>query len=133
MRRIAIRLTAAVGLAAVALLVALSFTAVFAATAPDLVDKTLQEHERRIATQEERGRRQEIEIGKLDDWYDARINNMERYYNTKIEKQEKIDTELLATLDAAKTFIAFIAGITSLLFGWIGIRNIIKKKVNHHE
>ena len=127
MRSAAFRLTAAAGLAAVAVLVALSFANAFAATAPDTIDKTLQDHERRIATQEERGRRQEIEISKLDEWYDTRINKMEKYYNSKIEKQERIDTELLATLDAAKTFIAFLAGITSLLFGWIGIRNIILK------
>ncbi|MFA6075265.1 MAG: hypothetical protein WCV63_03390 [Negativicutes bacterium] len=131
MRRTAIRLTAAAGLAAAAIILALSFADAFAATAPDMVDKTLQNHERRIATQEERGRRQEIEISKLDEWYDTRINKMEKYYNAKIEKQERIDTELLATLDAAKTFIAFLAGITSLLFGWIGIRNILWK--NKHS
>ncbi|MFA6076401.1 MAG: hypothetical protein WCV63_10945 [Negativicutes bacterium] len=115
-----------------ALLVVFFTLLLFSITVPaistDSIEQTLRDHEKRLATQEERGRRSEIELSRIDDWYDNRINNMEKYYGAKIEQQEKIDTELLATIDAAKTFIAFFAGITSLFFGWLGVRNIMKKQ-----
>lgn len=115
-----------------ALLVAFFTLLLFAITVPaistDSISRTLQDHEKRLATQEERSRRNEIELNHLDDWYDARINNMEKYYNAKIEQQQQVDTELLTTLDAAKTFLTFSAGVVSLFFGYIGIRNILRKR-----
>ena len=98
-----------------------------AAISPDSLEQILRDHERRIATQEELGRHNEKQLFDLDGWYDNRINKLEKHYDSKIAAHEQTDTELKSLLEFLKSAGTFSVGVLSLIFGYIGIRNVIRK------
>ena len=106
------------------------FFATAAAIGPDRLDQIILNHEQRIATQEEMGRRNELQIAELDHWYDNRINKMEKYYDSKIAKHDQIDTELKALLEFLKSTGAVSVAIISIIFGYLGIRKALRNKNN---
>ncbi|MEI6287456.1 MAG: hypothetical protein WCP79_13195 [Bacillota bacterium] len=112
-------------LSLVAAVVVLFTTA--AAVSPDGLEQILRDHERRIATQEELGRHNEKQLFDLDGWYDNRINKLEKHYDSKIAEHEQTDTELESLLEFLKSAGTFGIGVLSLVFGYIGIRNVIRK------
>ena len=78
-------------------------------------------------TQEELGRHNEKQLFDLDGWYDNRINKLEKHYDSKIAAHEQTDTELKSLLEFLKSAGTFSVGVLSLIFGYIGIRNVIRK------
>jgi hypothetical protein len=82
-----------------------------AAVSPDNLDKTLLDHERRIAAQAETGRRNEKQLEELVRGFD---------------RHEQTDTQSL--LEFLKSAGTFCIGILSIIIGYIKIRNSIRKE-----
>jgi len=101
-----------------------------AAVSPDRLDQIVLDHEHRIATQEELGRHNELQITELDHWYDTRINKLEKYYDSKIANHDQADIELKSLLEFLKNAGAFTVGILSIIFGYLGIRKALRNKNN---
>ena len=105
------------------------------AITPENLDRILQDHEKRIATQEEKSRANEQKVTELDNWFDTRITTLEKYFNGKIaaiaqelSKQAHADTEIQSLLNFIKAAAAILFSILSVIIGYIGIRNAIRKK-----
>ena len=120
-------------LIAIAALILLLATA--QAITPENLDLILQDHEKRIATQEEKSRANEQKVTELDNWFDTRITTLEKYFNGKITvlvqeltKQAHADTEIQSLLNFIKAAAAILFSILSVIIGYIGIRNAIRKK-----
>ena len=118
---------------AIAIIVLLFATA--QAITPESLDRILQDHEKRIATQEEKSRANEQKVTELDNWFDTRITTLEKYFNGKITvlvqeltKQAHADTEIQSLLNFIKAAAAILFSILSVIIGYIGIRNAIRKK-----
>ena len=118
---------------AIAIIVLLFATA--QAITPESLDRILQDHEKRIATQEEKSRANEQKVTELDNWFDTRITTLEKYFNGKIaasaqelSKQAHVDTEIQSLLNFIKAAAAILFSILSVIIGYIGIRNAIRKK-----
>ena len=105
------------------------------AITPENLDRILQNHEKRIATQEEKSRANEQKVSELDNWFDTRITTLEKYFNGKIaalaqelSKQAHADTEIQSLLNFIKAAAAVLLSTLSIIIGCIGIRNVIRKK-----
>ncbi|MEI6287674.1 MAG: hypothetical protein WCP79_14315 [Bacillota bacterium] len=105
------------------------------AITPESLDRILQDHEKRIATQEEKSRANEQKVIELDNWFDTRITTLEKYFNNKIAaiaqeltKQAHVDTEIQSLLNFIKAAAAVLLSTLSIIIGYIGIRNAIRKK-----
>lgn len=105
------------------------------AITPENLDHILQDHERRIATQEEKSRANEQKVTELDSWFDTRIATLEKHFNNKIaviaqelSKQARADTEIQSLLNFIKAAAAVLLSTLSIIIGYIGIRNAIRKK-----
>ena len=105
------------------------------AITPESLDRILQDHEKRIATQEEKSRANEQKVTELDNWFDTRITTLEKYFNNKIAaiaqeltKQAHVDTEIQSLLNFIKAAAAVLLSTLSIIIGYIGIRNAIRKK-----
>ncbi|MEI6287738.1 MAG: hypothetical protein WCP79_14635 [Bacillota bacterium] len=105
------------------------------AITPESLNRILQDHEKRIATQEEKSRANEQKVTELDNWFDTRITTLEKYFNNKIAalaqeltKQAHVDTEIQPLLNFIKAAAAVLLSTLSLVIGYIGIRNAIRKK-----
>ena len=105
------------------------------AITPENLDRILQNHEKRIATQEEKSRANEQKVSELDNWFDTRITTLEKYFNGKITilmqeltKQAHADTEIQSLLNFIKAAAAVLLSTLSIIIGYIGIRNVIRKK-----
>ncbi|MFA6074610.1 MAG: hypothetical protein WCV63_00105 [Negativicutes bacterium] len=105
------------------------------AITPENLDRILQDHEKRIATQEEKSRTNEQKVTELDNWFDSRITALEKYFNGKIatlarelSAQARADTEIQSLLNFIKAAAAILLSTLSIIIGYIGIRNAIRKK-----
>ena len=105
------------------------------AITPENLDRILQNHEKRIATQDETSRANEQKVTELDNWFDTRITTLEKYFNGKIaalaqelSKQAHADTEIQSLLNFIKAAAAVLLSTLSIIIGCIGIRNVIRKK-----
>ena len=105
------------------------------AITPENLDRILQDHEKRIATQEEKSRANEQKVTELDNWFDTRITTLEKYFNGKIAvlmqeltKQAHTDTEIQSLFNFIKAAAAVLLSVLSIAIGYIGIRNAIRKK-----
>ena len=108
MRRLKVGLTAA-------LLMALLVSGALAIS-PDALDRTLKEHERRIALSEERSANSATRIDKLETWT-----------ATRLADNDKASAEIRALTGLLQIVATFGIGIITIVIGYLSLKKISQK------